>query len=73
MHTGADTHEPPLQHQPPSVAGGQVATQALLIETVEPPQNRKRGDESRAVEFIQHVDPAVAKAQLLNQITASLK
>ena len=35
-----------------------VATlEALLIEALEPPQNRKRGDDFRAVEFIQVEDP----------------
>lgn len=30
--------------------------EALLIESLEPPQNRKRGDGFSAVEFIQVVD-----------------
>lgn len=40
-----------------------VATlEALLIEALEPPQNRKRGDDFSAVEYIQDVDPRVARA-----------
>lgn len=35
--------------------------EAILIETVEPRQNRKRGDDFAAVEFIQKEDPAIAK------------
>jgi hypothetical protein len=41
-----------------------IATmEALLIEGVEPPQNRKRGDGFSAVEFIQVVDPEIEKRQ----------
>ncbi|MEQ1727521.1 MAG: hypothetical protein ABL982_03995 [Vicinamibacterales bacterium] len=36
---------------------------ALLIEGLEPPQNRKRGDGSSAVEFIQVVDPSTEERQ----------
>jgi hypothetical protein len=32
--------------------------ESVLIETVEPPQNRKRGDNIRAVEYLQAEDPA---------------
>jgi hypothetical protein len=36
-----------------------IATlEALLIETMEPPQNRKRGDEFSVVEYMQDVDPS---------------
>jgi HB1, ASXL, restriction endonuclease HTH domain len=41
-----------------------IATmEALLIEGLEPPQNRKRGDGFSAVEFIQLVDPEIEKRQ----------
>jgi len=44
-----------------------IATmEALLIEGLEPPQNRKRGDDFRAVEFLQVEDPAIQKTQILN-------
>jgi hypothetical protein len=43
-----------------------IATmEALLIEGVEPPQNRKRGDDFRAVEYLQVVDPSIQKSQVL--------
>jgi len=35
--------------------------EALLIEGLEPRQNRKRGDAFRAVEYLQHLDPELAK------------
>lgn len=39
-----------------------IATmEALLIEGLEPPQNRKRGDDFKAVEFLQAEDPALDK------------
>jgi hypothetical protein len=37
--------------------------EALLIEGLEPPQNRKKGDGFSAVEFIQVVDPEIEKRQ----------
>ncbi|MBN1395642.1 MAG: hypothetical protein JW959_11510 [Pirellulales bacterium] len=41
-----------------------IATmEALLIEGLEPPQNRKRGDDFRAIEFSQVVDPDIEKLQ----------
>ena len=44
-----------------------IATmEALLIEGLEPPQNRKRGDDFRAVEFLQVEDPEIAKNRILN-------
>jgi HB1/ASXL restriction endonuclease-like protein with HTH domain len=37
-----------------------IATmEALLIEGLEPPQNRKRGDDFKAIEFLQVDDPAI--------------
>lgn len=46
-----------------------IATmEALLIESVEPSQNRKRGDEFRAVEFLQTEDPEIE----LNRMKALL-
>jgi HB1, ASXL, restriction endonuclease HTH domain len=42
-----------------------IATmEALLIEGLEPPQNRQRGKDFRAVEYIQVKDPAIKKAEL---------
>lgn len=42
--------------------------EALLIEALEPPQNRKRGDDFRAVEFLQVEDPEIQKKQILELI-----
>jgi hypothetical protein len=50
-----------------------IATmEALLIEGLEPPQNRKRGDDFRAVEFLQVEDPDIQKKQIL-QLMEELK
>ena len=42
-----------------------VTMEALLIEGLEPPQNRKRGDEFRAIEFIQVEDPDIQKSKII--------
>ncbi len=39
------------------------AMESLLIEGLEPPQNRRRGDDLGASEFIQAVDPDIEKGQ----------
>ena len=41
-----------------------TAMEALLIEALEPPQNRRRGDGLAGVEFIQAEDPEIQKQQL---------
>jgi len=43
-----------------------VTMEALLIEGLEPPQNRKRGDDFRAVEFLQVEDPELQKSKVLS-------
>ncbi len=45
-----------------------VTMEALLIEGLEPPQNRKRGDDFRAVEFLQVEDPEIQKKQIVQLI-----
>lgn len=46
-----------------------VATlEALLIEALEPPQNRKRGDDFSAIEYIQDVDPELKERELQNTL-----
>lgn len=45
-----------------------VTMEALLIEGLEPPQNRRRGDDFRAVEFLQAPDPELRKNELLGLI-----
>jgi hypothetical protein len=49
--------------------------EALLIESVEPSQNRKRGDEFRAVEFLQAEDPEleiIRKRAIIAELAAKL-
>ncbi len=44
--------------------GTLIATlEALLIEALEPPQNRRRGDDFRAIEYLQGEDPSVRRKQ----------
>jgi HB1, ASXL, restriction endonuclease HTH domain len=46
-----------------------VATlEALLIEALEPPQNRKRGDDFSAIEYIQDIDPELKERELQNTL-----
>ena len=45
-----------------------VAMEALLIEALEPPQNRKGGDGFQGIEYIQAEDPGKAKERLLTQL-----
>ncbi len=48
-----------------------VATlEALLIEALEPPQNRKRGDDFSAIEYIQDIDPELRERELQNTLRA---
>ena len=41
------------------------AMEAILIEAVEPRQNRKRGDDFSGIEFIQEIDPEIRRQQEL--------
>ncbi len=45
-----------------------VTMEALLIEGLEPPQNRKKGDAFKAVEFLQVEDPDIQKDQIIQVI-----
>jgi predicted mannosyl-3-phosphoglycerate phosphatase (HAD superfamily) len=38
--------------------------EAVLIEALEPRQNRRRGDDLAAVEYIQNEDPELKRKQL---------
>jgi len=42
-----------------------VTMEALLIEGLEPPQNRKRGDDFRAIEYLQVEDPAINRNKIV--------
>lgn len=42
-----------------------IVFEALLIETLEPPLNRKRGDDLKDVEYLQVVDPIIKRKETL--------
>ena len=48
----------------PTFATLVTALEAILIETLEPPQNRRRGDDFMAVEYIQEIDPELKDQEL---------
>ncbi len=49
------------------------ALEAILIEALEPRQNRRRGDDLEAVEYHQKVDPEIEKKKVKATIDAALK
>jgi len=48
------------------------ALEAILVEALEPRQNRKRGDDLAAVEYLQHEDPAIRKRRVKAESDAAL-
>jgi len=48
------------------------AIEAIMIEALEPRQNRKRGDDLSAVEFIQKEDPEIQKKKIKQSMEAAL-
>ena len=42
--------------------------EALLIEALEPPQNRKRGDDFSVIEYIQDIDPELREREIQNTL-----
>ncbi len=48
------------------------AMEAILIEALEPRQNRKRGDDLAAVEYLQKVDPEIEKKRIKATLDAAL-
>jgi hypothetical protein len=42
--------------------------EALLIEALEPPQNRKRGDDFHVMEYIQDIDPEIKEREIQNTL-----
>jgi hypothetical protein len=44
------------------------ALEAILVEALEPRQNRKRGDDLAAVEYVQLEDPEVKKKRVKDAI-----
>lgn len=53
-----------------SLAGLVATLEALLIEALEPPQNRKRGDDFSAIEYIQDVDPELREREIQHTLRA---
>jgi HB1, ASXL, restriction endonuclease HTH domain len=53
-----------------SLAGLVATLEALLIEALEPPQNRKRGDDFSAIEYIQDIDPELKEKEIQNTLRA---
>ena len=49
-----------------------LALEAILIEASEPRQNRKRGDDLAAVEYLQKVDPEIEKRKVKATLDAAL-
>jgi len=66
-----------LKELPSSYNGASIipALEAIIIEALEPRQNRKRGDDLLAVEYIQKEDPTVLrklKKQILEDALGKL-
>ncbi len=63
-----------LGSMPSTFTGSSVipALEALLIEALEPRQNRKRGDDLAAVEYIQKPDPEIQKKLVKQTMEAAL-
>jgi hypothetical protein len=49
------------------------ALEAIFIEALEPRQNRKRGDDLSAVEYLQHEDPEIQKRRVKASLEAALE
>ncbi len=52
----------------PSLASMIATLEALLIEALEPPQNRKQGDGLSAAEYIQEIDPDLKEREIQNTL-----
>ncbi len=48
------------------------ALESILIEAMEPRQNRKRGDDLSAVEYLQQIDPEIEKKRMRETINTAL-
>ncbi len=62
-----------LEELPSSFAAAKLipALEAILIEALEPRQNRKRGDDLAAVEYLQKADPEVEKKRMKATLEAA--
>ena len=63
-----------LGNLPESYLGTKIipAVEAILIEALEPRQNRKRGDDLSAAEYIQKEDPEIQKKKVKQTVEAAL-
>ncbi len=63
-----------LGSRPESYLGTNVipAVEAILIEALEPRQNRKQGDDLSGVEYIQKEDPEIQKKKVKQSVEAAL-
>lgn len=63
-----------LGRLPPSYDSRKMipALEAILIEALEPRQNRKRGDDLAAVEYIQREDPAIRKKMVKDALETAV-
>ncbi|NLB35410.1 MAG: hypothetical protein GX817_06315 [Elusimicrobia bacterium] len=50
-----------------------LVLEAILIEALEPRQNRKRGDDFLAIEYIQKIDPEIEKEKIMAMLIEQLK
>ncbi len=66
------TNEGNLRETTPefSLANLVATLEAILIEAIEPPQNRKRGDGFTGKEYIQDVDPELKDREIQNMLRA---
>jgi hypothetical protein len=63
-----------LNAMPPNYRSDQLipALEAILIESLEPRQNRKRGDDLSAVEYLQYEDPQVKSKRIKDALDSVL-
>lgn len=64
LYDVSDTGKLTKESLTPTLASIVTAFEAILIETLEPPQNRRRGDDFTAVEYIQDIDPELREKEL---------
>ena len=46
--------------------------ESILIESLEPRQNRKRGDDLSSAEYVQKIDPEIEKKRVKAAVDAAL-
>lgn len=68
------TEDGKLQKLPETYVAAKLipALEAVLIEALEPRQNRKRGDDLASVEYLQRLDPEIEKRRMKTALDAAL-